>query len=195
MLERVLIFHINLFYSTQDLRIRGEMQRSGLEELTIEGQMEYSSNPLKDLKLEMIMLKDKTRSDAVVINERVVLMHPITKWVLSYLQYLSPHCWQGGCPLPMITWQVTLNYIQCNLFGLQKHFLDFLTFKSFGQYKIWYLKCVLWFKWPCLHKLMLFVPGTGCPVLQYVPHCCDLLVSLYIQAILLYKLILYFLGE
>lgn len=55
------------------------MQRSGLEELTIEGQMEYSSDPLKDLKLEMIMLKDKTRSDAVVINERVVLMHPITK--------------------------------------------------------------------------------------------------------------------
>ena len=57
----------------------GQVQHDGLEELTVEGQMEYSSDPLKNLKLEIIMLKDKTRNDAVVINERAVLMHPATK--------------------------------------------------------------------------------------------------------------------
>ena len=55
------------------------MQHNDVEELTIEGQMEYSPDPLKDFKLEVIMLKDKTRSDAVVINERAVLIHPATK--------------------------------------------------------------------------------------------------------------------
>ncbi|KAK8390621.1 hypothetical protein O3P69_010366 [Scylla paramamosain] len=67
----------------KNIKVWGELQQDDLEELTIEGQMEYSSDPLKNLKLEMIMLKDKTRNDAVVINERAVLMHPATNLTLK----------------------------------------------------------------------------------------------------------------
>lgn len=73
---------IHLHSHTQDIGIRGEYRRNSLDELTLDGQLQYSPDPLKDLRLEVALLRDQSRQDAVVINEKAVLTHPATKWVV-----------------------------------------------------------------------------------------------------------------